>query len=118
MAVISDIHGNITALDTVLKEIRQRNIPRIVCLGDLIGKGPASCRVIDICREESSVVIKGNWDDVATRAHIESDFVRWFADQVDDERKMDLSSLPLCYNLMLGNKRIRFFHASQESPLI
>jgi Icc-related predicted phosphoesterase len=40
IAIISDIHGNITALDTVLKDIKRRGIKRIFCLGDLVGKGP------------------------------------------------------------------------------
>lgn len=39
IGVISDIHGNIKALDAVLKELENKNIDKIVCLGDLIGRG-------------------------------------------------------------------------------
>lgn len=38
IGVISDIHGNINALDAVLKELENKNIDKIVCLGDLIGR--------------------------------------------------------------------------------
>ncbi|MDQ0154833.1 putative phosphodiesterase [Robertmurraya andreesenii] len=42
IAIISDIHGNKTALEAVFNDIRKREIERIFCLGDLIGKGPQS----------------------------------------------------------------------------
>lgn len=38
IGVISDIHGNIDALDAVLKEIKKENIDKIICLGDFIGR--------------------------------------------------------------------------------
>ena len=38
IAVISDIHGNIPALESVLQDIKLRGIERIICLGDLVEK--------------------------------------------------------------------------------
>ena len=45
LAVISDIHGNLEALETVLADIDRRGIKEIVCLGDVIGYGasPQAC---------------------------------------------------------------------------
>lgn len=51
IALISDIHGNIPALEATLDDIRRRGIVRIFCLGDLGGKGPHGEKVVDICRE-------------------------------------------------------------------
>ncbi|MCG8423490.1 MAG: metallophosphatase family protein [Proteobacteria bacterium] len=44
IALISDIHGNQVALDAVLRDIEQRNVDRIVCLGDVatLGSCPLS----------------------------------------------------------------------------
>ncbi|GGF86813.1 hypothetical protein GCM10010916_00180 [Paenibacillus abyssi] len=42
IAIISDIHGNIPALEAVLNNIAARLITRIFCLGDLVGKVPHS----------------------------------------------------------------------------
>lgn len=39
IAIISDIHGNLEALTSVLDDIKERNINRIFCLGDIIAKG-------------------------------------------------------------------------------
>lgn len=40
LGVISDIHGNIAALDAVLAEFSRRGVDEILCLGDIIGIGP------------------------------------------------------------------------------
>ncbi len=40
LAVISDVHGNLTALEAVLADIDTRGITRVFNLGDVIGKGP------------------------------------------------------------------------------
>ena len=40
VAIISDVHGNVTALEAVLADIQARGITRVVNLGDVIGKGP------------------------------------------------------------------------------
>ena len=58
IAVISDIHGNIPALESVLQDIKLRGIKRIICLVDLVGKGPHSSR-IEIIRKECEVVVMG-----------------------------------------------------------
>ncbi len=54
VAVISDIHANLEALEAVLLDIDRRGIEEIVCLGDNVGYGPDPCecldRVIDRCR--------------------------------------------------------------------
>lgn len=44
--ILSDIHGNITALDQVLKSVADKDIEKIVLLGDLIDYGPSSNEVI------------------------------------------------------------------------
>lgn len=40
IGIISDIHGNILALEEVLKKFETENIDKIICLGDVIGIGP------------------------------------------------------------------------------
>lgn len=50
IAIISDIHGNIPALEAVLNDIKSRNIKKVYCLGDLAGKGPSSAEAVDSIR--------------------------------------------------------------------
>ena len=46
-ALISDIHGNLEALDVVLEDIKAQGIDEIYCLGDIIGYGPNPRECID-----------------------------------------------------------------------
>src|SRR5262245_44956863 len=47
VALISDIHSNIEALDPVLKDIESQGVKDIVCLGDLVGYGPNPAEIVD-----------------------------------------------------------------------
>ena len=60
VAIISDIHGNVPALEATLRDIRRRAIARIICLGDLVGKGPHS-----------------DWDDTMAGGDLKSSTREW-----------------------------------------
>ena len=59
--ILSDIHANLTALDTVLSVAKGR-WEKAVCLGDLVGYGPDPNEVIDRVRGLPAVTIRGNHD--------------------------------------------------------
>jgi predicted phosphodiesterase len=61
-AIISDIHSNLEALQTVLADIQRRNIRRIVCLGDVVGYGPNPKECLDLVRKHCRVCLMGNHD--------------------------------------------------------
>jgi hypothetical protein len=44
VAVIADIHGNLTALDAVLADLAGAGVDRVVCLGDVAATGPSHMR--------------------------------------------------------------------------
>ena len=113
IALISDLHGNIPALEAVLRDIKRRNISRIFCLGDLVGKGPHSEKVVDICQEVCEVTIQGNWDDYITR-DTEKPTMRWHQQRLGPERLAYLRQLPQTIDFWMSGRRVRLFHASQE----
>jgi len=114
IAVISDIHGNIPALEAVLKDIKLKGIERIVCLGDLVGKGPHSSEAIEIIRKECEHVVMGNWDDFITKP---SDFetLQWHQKQLSEQQRNYLRELPFSIEFIMSGKLIRMFHASPRS---
>ena len=61
-AIISDIHGNIDALNVVLADIKARGVDRIVCLGDIIGYGPNPLECLDAVIEHCEFAMMGNHD--------------------------------------------------------
>src|SRR3989338_8269203 len=67
-AIISDLHGNIQALEAVLADIEQQGADGLICLGDLVGYGANPVEVIDTVRGTKingveTVVLRGNHDD-------------------------------------------------------
>jgi predicted phosphodiesterase len=63
LAVLSDVHGNVTALQAVLQDVAARNIGVFAFLGDLVINGPAPQEVFTLLTNRSPQVwIKGNTD--------------------------------------------------------
>ncbi len=62
IAVISDIHSNVVALQAVLADIAQRDVKQIICLGDVVGYGPKPNECLDLVRQNASVTLMGNHD--------------------------------------------------------
>ena len=62
-AIISDIHGNLPALDAVLADIRTQHVDDIVCLGDICGYGPQPIECIERVRSETAWTLLGNHDE-------------------------------------------------------
>lgn len=113
IAVISDIHGNIPALEAVLSDIKARNIQKIFCLGDLAGKGPDSALAVDIIREDCESIVKGNWDYYLTEK--KSDMLLWHQDQLGRERLAFMKDLPEYLEFYMSGKLIRLCHASPHN---
>ncbi|MBU0667175.1 MAG: metallophosphoesterase family protein [Nanoarchaeota archaeon] len=59
-AIISDIHSNLEALETVMPEIEKHKPDKLVCLGDIVGYGPNPNETIDIIRKNADIVVPGN----------------------------------------------------------
>lgn len=117
IAVISDVHGNLTALEAVLDDIAGRGIRTIINLGDNIGKGPRGAAVTERVREACAVNVRGNWDDfIGALGDDQPEDMRWWRDELSAGQRQWLGRLPLSHDLVMSGRRIRLFHASAESP--
>lgn len=113
LAIISDIHGNITALNAVLDDIASRGISRIICLGDYVTKGCNPDLVIDKIREKCEIALLGNCDDVI--AHPDNTHKKfWSANKIGLERGNYLHNLPVSSEFYMSGRLIRLFHASPK----
>lgn len=126
IAVISDIHSNIYALDEVLVDIKKRNIDLIVCTGDLVGYATRPNEVIKTLKEEKILTIMGNYDEAignskivcgcdypdpkdAKKAGLSMQFT---GQETTPENKEYLRNLPKEAVFTFNNKTIRFVHGS------
>ena len=120
MAVISDIHGNLHALESVLRSIDAESPDAVWCLGDLVGYGPQPNRCCELVAGRADVCLIGNHDlGVLGRIDLE-DFspdaaaaARWTAEVLDDETRRYLESLSPSKVL----ERAELFHASPRDPV-
>lgn len=60
IALFSDIHGNLEALEAIMNSIKEDRIEKIICLGDVIGLGPNSKECLDIIINHDITMLLGN----------------------------------------------------------
>lgn len=119
IAVISDVHGNLEALRTVLDDIKKRNIDEIICLGDIVSKGINTCECIKLIKENCTNVIKGNWEDSlkninSITGEIKKNRINFVLSKITNEELNYLSNLPFCHEFYMSGRLIRLFHSHPE----
>jgi predicted phosphodiesterase len=120
IAVISDIHSNLHALEAVLSDIDTEAPDEIWCLGDVVGYGPRPNECVDIVRERAVVVLVGNHDLAAIGKLETSDFgplaaesARWTERALGEEQATWLRSLESAAT-RAGSE---LFHGSARDPV-
>ena len=126
LAIISDLHSNVEALNAVFEDIDRHRVERIVCLGDVVGYGPEPTEVLDLVRARVQACIRGNHDDAIragaygfngpakqaidwTRAYLQPGYFSGF---VVRQRWDWLTTLPL----QLAEGPDLFIHGSPRDP--
>jgi diadenosine tetraphosphatase ApaH/serine/threonine PP2A family protein phosphatase len=90
LALISDIHSNLEAMEAVMADIETRGVEKIYCLGDLIDYGPNPCEILDIAMKEFDLTLLGNHEEAVML--VAEDFneramrsVEWTREQLNSE---------------------------------
>lgn len=127
-AIISDIHGNLEALQAVLEDIDREQVDGIVCLGDIVGYGPDPCTCARLVQERCGMVILGNHDQGALfdpeGFNVRADrAIRWTRSQLEQHDRLPrhasnqlsdfLGELPRSH--VEGD--FQFVHGSARRPL-
>ena len=124
--VISDIHGNWPALQSVIDRTIA-SVDAVIALGDLVGYGPFPAECVSWVAENASMAIQGNHDrayGANVAAGCSPDF-RWLSDavapltwsQLDSEQLRYLKDLPRWAVREIDGMRFAFVHAAPSGPL-
>jgi diadenosine tetraphosphatase ApaH/serine/threonine PP2A family protein phosphatase len=117
-AILSDIHGNLDALQAVLADATPR-VDALICLGDVVGYGPDPGPCLELMAERAVVLVAGNhehgvagrldldWFNTYARAAVE-----WTRARLDGDHRHYLGGLPLTADL----DDATFVHASPREP--
>lgn len=120
IALLSDIHANLGALEACLRHARAQGAERFAFLGDLVGYGPDPGAVIDtIAAIDGAIIVKGNHDDAVEHEpkvrelnDLAYDAVVWTRTALSAGQRQFLASLPL----VVREGDICYVHASAERP--
>lgn len=126
LAILSDLHGNSAATETVLADIAAQQPDATYCLGDLVGYGARPNETIDLIREREIPTIMGNYDDgvgfdrddcgcaykTAEERERGQQSLMWTRLAVTDERKAWLRTLVPELGLDVNGSRLRLVHGS------
>jgi predicted phosphodiesterase len=120
VAVISDIHGNLHALEAVLADVDAERPEAIWCLGDLVGYGPRPNECTLLVARRAAVCLIGNHDLGVTGAIDLDDFspdaataARWTQEVLDERAGAYLRGLTPTETL----EGAELFHASPRDPV-
>lgn len=118
-AVISDLHANRQALNAVLTDIRSVGVDQILCLGDIVGYGPAPAEVLAEAYARVHHFVLGNHDAVIGKIITPDAFnedarrlIDWTAAQLDRKAVQFLGGLPL----VLEGQAFRCAHGDFTDP--
>jgi diadenosine tetraphosphatase ApaH/serine/threonine PP2A family protein phosphatase len=121
LALLSDIHANLEALDACLAHARAHGARRYAFLGDIVGYGADAAPVVSRIMQhagEGAVVVKGNHDEavaVGVPAYMNESVrsaIRWAQETLSGEQRAFLGALPL----LIREGRMCFVHASAAAP--
>ena len=126
VAVITDIHANLPALEAALARIDELGIEAVYCGGDLVGYGPHPNEVCALIQERAIPTIYGNYDHAIARddhdcgcayitAHdreIGQESVEWTLIHTDRESKDFMHGLPFDLRFSVGAWGVHLVHGS------
>lgn len=123
IALVSDVHANLHALEAVLAHVEENAVDRLYCLGDVVGYNAYPNECTDILRERADFTILGNHDWAATVGTPDG-FNPAAKAAVDYSRKLlapeaqaFLSQCSPHASFRVNGLRLDLFHGSPREPL-
>jgi putative phosphoesterase len=126
VAVITDVHANLPALEAALAEIKRLEVDHVYCGGDLVGYGPHPNEVCAAIEARAIPTIYGNYDYAIARdvpdcgcAYVTQHdrmigqlSVEWTLAHTDQQAKDFMRALPFDLRFDLDGRRVRLVHSS------
>jgi predicted phosphodiesterase len=120
LAIVSDVHANLPALQAVLADIAEvSGVHRVLCLGDAVGYGASPNECCELLREVKATSVRGNHDRTAIEQGREEWFtpqaracILWTREKLEERNRRMLASLPEVREV----ERVTLCHGSLVEP--
>lgn len=124
IGILSDVHANVLALEAALAAMRRAGAGTVLCLGDLVGYGPAPNETIDLLRSANVMCCLGEADERIAydfakrqgRKGVADATLEWTRGVIEPRHVEWLRTLPVQRRLDTPAGRLRAFHGSAEDP--
>jgi predicted phosphodiesterase len=120
-AVISDVHANIEALETVLRDIKKRGIDELLFLGDAVGYGPNPNECVELLKKNCKTLLAGNHDwatvgltDIQYFNEYAKAAILWTREVLTPESRKFIETLPVTKNIKKENMLL--VHSTPKDP--
>lgn len=118
IAVFSDVHGNLEALEAILSNMEKQEFDEVVCLGDVIGIGPNPRECLALILNYNIKMVLGNHEryylngthNEMKMSENEKKHHEWVLNEVGEIYKGYLSKLPIDLTITVDDKKIGFMH--------
>jgi predicted phosphodiesterase len=120
--LVSDVHGNLRALEAALAALEQEGAERIICAGDIVGYGPRpnECVATIASLDPAPLVVAGNHDLMATGAipadgiaPLAAETLEWTREVLSDDAFSYLEALP---RAVVTDEQVVVTHGSLDDP--
>lgn len=120
-AILSDIHGNLPAWNTVLSDLAVHQVDCILCLGDIVGYGPQPAECLKSVYSHATAMVLGNHDAVVGGRMTAETFndragriISWTQTRLGDKARSLFAQMPL----VLKGKNFRCVHGDFTDPAV
>ena len=137
LGICSDVHANLPALESVVRDMKREGVAQKYCLGDIVGYNAQPNETIKLLLKEGFKSIRGNHDQyvleaaqapaherIATLAKIDNQYgvsgralgaIGWAADHVSDESIAFLHTLEYRIDVPVGDYTLQLTHAGPDA---
>ena len=126
VAVVTDIHANLAALEAALRRLDELDVDGVYCGGDLVGYGPHPNEVCALIAERAIPTIYGNYDYAIARdledcgcayvtphdRELGQQSVAWTLAHTDERSKAFMLALPFDLRFAVGESQVHLVHGS------
>jgi putative phosphoesterase len=126
IAVLTDVHGNLPALEATLARVEKLGVERVCCGGDLVGYGPHPNEVCALIEDRAIPTIYGNYDYAIARdlddcgcayvtqhdRELGQQSIAWTLEHTGRRAKDFMRGLPFDLRLEVGDYAVHLVHGS------